>query len=177
MRARRMAPGRNRGFAFQHWPSFDQEAWTRVVEQSSSNELPAAPAAIVGSDRDDGAIEASRANAERAGVAADIEFTKRAASAVEPPLLRGAGAIVTNPPYGVRVGNATGDLRDLYARFGTVLRRHFIGWKVALLSADRRLLAQLQLPLEERLSTSNGGIPVRLMVGILQGRGKGELQG
>ncbi len=84
------------------------------------------PASIQGSDRDAGAIEASRANAERAGVLNDIEFTVRAMSAIEPI---GAGDVITNPPYGQRVGGADahGDVRNLYAQLGKVLRAKCAG--------------------------------------------------
>jgi hypothetical protein len=44
------------------------------------------------------------------------------------------------------------------------VRRQRPGWDVALLSADRPLERQTQLPFEERFRTRNGGIPVRLVV-------------
>jgi 23S rRNA G2445 N2-methylase RlmL len=104
------------------------------------------------------------ANAARAGVANDIEFSQRALSAAEPP--RGAGAsaglLVSNPPYGVRVGEKE-PLRDLFARLGQVARERFGGWQVALLSADPELESHVGLRFEERIRTSNGGIPVRLV--------------
>ena len=120
-----------------------------------------APVRIRGSDRDQGAIAAARANAERAGVAADIEFSIRPLSAVE-VAAETLGYVVTNPPYGIRVGEAA-KLRDLYARFGQILRSNYPGWRLAMLSANLRLDAELRLPLNERLQTRNGGIAVRLL--------------
>ena len=163
--ARRIAPGRDRVFAFQQWPHYDGAAWRRVFARAREAERPA-PAAIVGSDRDAGAIEAARANAERGSVGDDIAFERSPASALAPP--EGVGAVVTNPPYGVRVAGA-GDLRDLFARFGAVLGSRFAGWRVAVLSADPRLTGQLGMRLEERLRTSNGGIDVRLVAGVVEG--------
>jgi hypothetical protein len=55
--------------------------------------------------------------------------------------------------------------RDLYARFGQLLRAEFPGWQLAILSANRRLEQELRLRLEERLHTRNGGIPVGLLTG------------
>ena len=100
----------------------------------------------------------------RARVAADITIVQRPLSAMEPP--PGPGWLVTNPPYGVRVGERD-KLRDLYAAFGRLSRERLGGWTVALLGAERTLEAQLRLPLEERFATRNGGIPVRLMVGTV----------
>jgi putative N6-adenine-specific DNA methylase len=71
---------------------------------------------------------------------------------------------VTNPPYGVRVGDAA-RVRDLWARLGDVLRQRARGWRVALLSPDPALERQVGLPFTVVAQTSNGGIPVRLLVG------------
>jgi putative N6-adenine-specific DNA methylase len=160
--ARRIAPGVNRRFAFQRWPEFDESAWAQMVADARDQELARAPTSVKGSDRDAGAIEAARANAERAGVAGDVELDRRPVSAIEPP--SGRGWVVVNPPYGVRVAEA-GAVRDLYAALGNVLRARFRGWRLALLSASESLERQVGVRLHERLSTLNGGIPVRLVTG------------
>jgi putative N6-adenine-specific DNA methylase len=160
--ARRMAPGFGRSFAFQSWPEAQPALWEKLCEKAASEMLPRSPVAIWGSDRDRGAIEAAIANAKRAGVAADIEFSVRAMSAIE-PLHDATGHVVTNPPYGVRVGEVA-KLRDLYARFGQVLRTTFSGWELAMMSANPRLDSELRLALSERLRTRNGGIPVRVLI-------------
>jgi putative N6-adenine-specific DNA methylase len=160
--ARRIAPGLNRSFAFQRWPGFDAEAWEQVVSEARDQELPESPAVLYGSDRDAGAVDAARANAERAGVSADIRFEQRAVSAIDPP--PGAGWVLVNPPYGVRVAEAD-SVRDLYAAFGNVLRARFVGWRVGMLSPDEHFERQTGLELRERFTTANGGIPVRLVTG------------
>jgi putative N6-adenine-specific DNA methylase len=160
--ARRIAPGLNRGFAFQQWPEFDAAGWARIVADAKEHELARSPVPIRGSDRDGGAIEAARANAERAGVTSDVEFDRRAVSAIETPV--GRGWVVTNPPYGVRVAER-GMVRDLYAALGNVLRARFAGWRLALLSPVDSLERQIGLELEERFATLNGGIRVRLVTG------------
>jgi putative N6-adenine-specific DNA methylase len=158
--ARRMAPGRLRRFAAERWPQLEAATWRTAREAVAAASLPAAPAPIIAADRDAGAIDAARANAERAGVAADIEFRVAALSALALP--PGPGLLIANPPYGIRVGER-GPLRDLFARLGQVARAQGAGWDLALLSADRALEAQVGLPWTERFSTSNGGIPVRLI--------------
>src|SRR3569623_1604057 len=99
--ARRIPPGLTRSFAFMRWPSFHEPTWKKVLDEARAQILPAAPAPILGSDRDAGAIVASRENAARAGVAADIEFEEQAISRIAPPVGASPGAIVPNPPYGV----------------------------------------------------------------------------
>jgi putative N6-adenine-specific DNA methylase len=161
--ARRIAPGLRRSFGFQDWPSFDAGKWDRLRSDAAGAALPKAPIEIRGSDRDAGAIEAAMANAARAGVAADVAFSVRAVSALE-ERAETEGQIVTNPPYGVRVGEAE-RLRDLYAKLGQVLRAKCPGWRLTVLSANPRLERELRLVLEERVRTRNGGIPVRMLTG------------
>lgn len=162
MIARRIAPGLRRQFACVAWPGFPRDAFARLVADAEARILPGCPVPIHGSDRDAGAIDAARANAERAGVAGDVEFSVNAVSAVAPP--PGPGLVAANPPYGVRVGDRH-EVRNLYAQLGHVLRRHCGGWRLALLSPDARLTAQLGFAMQPVLSTSNGGIPVRVEVG------------
>jgi putative N6-adenine-specific DNA methylase len=163
--ARHMAPGRDRTFAFLAWPEVDAEIWPSAVGEAREAELVRAPVPIAGYDRDAGAIGAARANAERAGVLSDLELDIQSISALgsaEPP-----GLIVSNPPYGMRIGDAD-RLRNLYARLGDVVRRQRRGWMLALLSADRALEWQTGLQFEERFATRNGGIPVRLVVASVE---------
>ena len=155
--ARRMAPGRARKFSAEAWPGFG-EAFASARGDAASRELATAPSAITGHDRDVGAIAASQANAERAGVGADVKFAQGAISTTVSD--DGRGWIVTNPPYGARIGEKTA-LRDLYAVLGRVMRERRPGWRFVMLSADRMLEGQMGMKLEEVLRTTNGGLPVR----------------
>ncbi len=158
--ARRIAPGRARSFAAERWPEVPASAWQRERERADAAVLPAAAAAIIGADRDAGAVAATIANAERAGVRESIAVEQRALSATQLPA--GPGLLITNPPYGVRVSER-GPLRDLYATLGRVMREQGRGWRLAMLSADRALEGHTQLRFTERLRTSNGGIAVRVV--------------
>ena len=160
--SRRIAPGLHRRFAFMSWPGFDETLWTRLRREAQDAILPRVSTAIQGSDRDAGAIASAQANAERAGVAGDIGFERRALSAIEPPT--GPGWICTNPPYGVRVSERA-ELRNLYAQLGNVLRARCTGWALAMFSADARLERATRLKLRPVLRTVNGGIPVRVVRG------------
>ncbi len=160
--ARDLAPGTGRDFAFQRWPSHEPGTWASVRGEVASR-ARALPDGVVlrGSDRDAGAVAAATANAERAGVARDLELARASVSDLTTVGSR-PGWLVTNPPYGGRA-SAGRDLRDLFARFGDVVRRRLAGWDVSLLVADTVLAGHAHLHLVERLQTSNGGIPVHLV--------------
>jgi putative N6-adenine-specific DNA methylase len=158
--ARRIAPGIARGFSCEQWPGAPLKKFADLRAVARKETLPRASSPIVASDRDAGAAAAALANAERAGVVADIEIRRGALSGIAPP--PGRGLLIANPPYGVRASSGT-DVRNLYAQLGNVARAKCAGWTLAFLSADRAMEAQVKLPLAEALKFKNGGIPVRLM--------------
>jgi putative N6-adenine-specific DNA methylase len=158
--ARGIAPGLHRSFAFERWPETDHGAWGGIRSSAQSRVLPRAPAPIVGADRDARAIEAAAENAARAGVAADLELRRAPVSAFVGPTSN--GHIVTNPPYGVRVGERA-KLRGLYVQFGRMVRERCPGWVVTMLSPRPELEHATGLPFTSRLLTSNGGLRVRIV--------------
>jgi putative N6-adenine-specific DNA methylase len=169
--ARGIAPGAQRKFQFMRWPAFDERRWNAILE-NARNSATRAIATISGSDRDAGAIGAARRNAERAGVAETTQFSEKAISDTIAGLDDvGVGWVLTNPPYGVRIGEGE-DLRNLYARLGAELGTK-PGWRLGVLTSDTGLVAQTQLSMVSRFDTRNGGIPVSFMVGKKPGQKSG----
>lgn len=162
--ARGIAPGLQRDFQFMKWPSFDRDLWNDLIEKARSYQTNP-ELDIHGTDRDAGAISAAMHNAARAGVADDAGFSVESLSGSiggTEDMEIGEGWILTNPPYGVRVGE-TKDLRDLYSALGSALKTKH-SWRIGLLTSDAVLAAQMRLPLWSRFATSNGGIPVSFLV-------------
>ena len=121
--ARRVPPGWRRRFAFENWPEFKPPVWEFARGEAAKEILDRVGVSIVAADRDAGAVEACAANAERAGVASDLSIRCAALSATltDPDVTAlPPGLVLTNPPYGVRVGES-GRLRDLYASLGNAL--------------------------------------------------------
>jgi putative N6-adenine-specific DNA methylase len=163
--ARRRAPGLGRQYAFMQWPEFERAVWDELVAFARSVERQAVPP-IQASDRDAGAVAATRRNAERAGVVDAIELSQRPISGIRP--VAGPGWLLANPPYGVRVSSQD-RLRDLYVQIGNVVRARCAGWTVGLLSADDALARLTKLPFAAKLRTVNGGIPVELLAADVPG--------
>jgi len=160
--AQRIAPGQGRAFSCEAWPGFDRKAGAKVRAAAGAAVHQSGAASITAADRDEGAIEATRANAARAGVAESLTILTQSFGAAAPPVGSSAGLILINPPYGERVTGGP-DLRNLYAQIGNVMCERFAGWRLAMVSADPALEAQVKLPLSEVLRFSNGGIRVRLV--------------
>lgn len=157
----KIPPGANRPFAFMKWPGYDPASWIKIQESEKARPVDHT-SDFLASDRDAGAINMAQANAARAGVDAQIQFSCQAFSAIGPT--EKPGWIITNPPYGVRVSENK-DLRNLYDQIGNVLRNKFKGWKVGILCSDHILLSHTRLKLDESTRFINGGIPVIFGIG------------
>jgi putative N6-adenine-specific DNA methylase len=165
MIARKIAPGLRRDFQFMNWPGFEAERWNRILETAQAAAVTDFTGEILGSDRDAGAVQAAARNAERAGVSENVRFSQEAVSgsiAAIDDSVRESGWILTNPPYGIRVGESA-DLRNLYAKLGSALKSKPL-WRLGILTSDSALVRQTRLSLRPRFSTSNGGIPVSYFV-------------
>lgn len=128
--AKNRAPGINRGFAAEKWQSLPQDIWRAEREAARAREY-SGEYRIFGSDIDPKAVEISRANAGRAGVADIVEFAVADAREFDRQTER--GVIVTNPPYGERLMEKR-EAERLYADFGRAFSR-VKGWGLYLLSS------------------------------------------
>ncbi|HEV7721254.1 MAG TPA: hypothetical protein VGO60_08220, partial [Iamia sp.] len=166
-RAAGVAPGADRPFAVEGWPSFAPGTWASVqaavrADREAAAATPLAP--ILARDRDAGAVAAATENAVRAGVADQVDVGLAAVSALVPPAGAGAGWIVTNPPWGGRLASGSSDVRDVYARLGQVTAERFGGWGLALLVPDVRLAHAAGVRGEPVWRSRAGPSPVHLMV-------------
>ena len=155
--ASNIPPGMYRDFAFEKWPSFNQEQWQAIRRAHNPTDLDL-QTSIHGSDRNKGAIDAAIKNSENAHVNDLIHWKTQAISNVYSG--SNAGWIITNPPYGVRI-NSNKDIRNLYAQFGNKLREDFKDWNVIFLCNNSSLVHQTRLKTKSLLSFSNGGINVQ----------------
>ena len=158
-----IAPGAGRRFAVEGWPSFAPGTWASV-QSAHDRRAGTAGAAIVARDRDAGAVAAATENAGRAGVGERVDVALAAVSALVPPPGAEPGWIVTNPPWGGRLGAGSGDVRDVYARLGQVVAERFARWGLALLVSDVRLAHAAGLRGEPVWRSRAGPSPVHLMV-------------
>lgn len=161
--AERRAPGMERAFAFERFPSFDGAARAQFDDLKallrSKETKPGFK--IHGNDIHAGALGAARRNGKRAGVQDVLRLDRKDVAQFAPT--GGPGFVVSNPPYGRRVGDRQ-DLNQLYANIGKALRK-LKGLKFGLLVADEALEKKLELPIRQAHRISNGGIWCRFLVG------------
>lgn len=160
--ATRRAPGLERKFAFEQWPTFDRRAWDETRRVAAS-EARRAPASLWASDLNAGALGTARRNARRAGVLEEIGLFRQNLLHPERAPPGKTGLLVANLPYGKRLGGE-GDLGALYERIGKSLRAHWQSWRWALLVPKGPLGARLGLAFDEVFRLENGGLECELLV-------------
>jgi 23S rRNA (guanine2445-N2)-methyltransferase / 23S rRNA (guanine2069-N7)-methyltransferase len=149
-------------FGFTGWRGHDAPLWARLREEALARRAARIPRrCILGSDADPDAIRMSIANGEQAGVAEWMHVEKRTlGEIVRPPT--DDGLIVTNPPYGERIGAESG-LPALYSELGAALRDRFRGWQAAVLTGNPPLARNLGIYARRTHRFYNGTIECRLL--------------
>ena len=161
--ARDLAPGLKRAFSLESWACQRQAAWEHLKKMAEEESLAKAPQPVMAWDNQAGAIRASRENAERAGVAQDIEisqadFFSQPAPDCEP------GLLVVNPPYGKRIGSVR-QAERLLQKLGSRLREQYQGWRVSVVVYVPEWQRHLGLKHTRSITAPHGGVKVTLLTG------------
>lgn len=154
------APGRGRHFAFEHYRDFDAALWKRIKDEARAKEKPLKHLPIFGADQDRWVLDKARNNLVAAGYADAIELKISDALDLTPPTP--VGTIVTNPPYGERLGEAD-DLAGWYPQLGDWLKKNFSGWEAWIISGDPLLPKLMGLKASRRIPLFNGPIETRFL--------------
>ena len=113
MRAKNIAPGMKRSFLAEKWEGIlPAGSFKRAKEEARSLVVSNANADIQGYDIDPHAINCARINAKAAGCDDIIHFQVRGVDKLNHP--KRYGFIITNPPYGERIGD--GDMLPMIYR-------------------------------------------------------------
>ena len=154
-----IAPGLGRRFAFEKLKNFAARRWRELLQQSAARQKPRGPLSIYGSDLSGEALQSARANLAAAGLKEVVSLKQANILEISAPAKE--GIIVTNPPYGVRLGELQ-ELAELYPKLGDVLKKKFSGWRAYILSADMRLPKLIRLAASRRTPLFNGPLECRL---------------
>ncbi|HXK28440.1 MAG TPA: methyltransferase, partial [Candidatus Binatia bacterium] len=154
-----IAPGLGRDFAFEKFKNFDGRRWRELLQRSQARQRPKTPLAIYGSDLSGDALKAARANLAASGLEKLVSLKQ--ANVLEIARPANEGIIVTNPPYGVRLGEQQ-ELAKFYPKLGDALKKNFAGWRAYILSADLRLPKLIRLAASKRTPLFNGALECRL---------------
>jgi putative N6-adenine-specific DNA methylase len=149
-------------FYFEWLKGFDRALWRATQDRVRDGKLEAAPAPVVASDIDAGYVAMAQKSALKARVEKYMSFATQRFQDAEPAAER--GLLVTNLPYGDRIGSRDGDLRLLYEEVGDTLKQKFSGWQAAILAAAASPYKSIGLKPSRSIALMNGSIPCKLLL-------------
>ncbi len=114
-----IAPGFNRSFLCEDWDWMEKDMWEEVRAEADAEADYDIELDITGYDINERMIEIAEQNALAAGVAHNIKFKQLAVADFKTD--KKYGIIVTNPPYGDRLGEEEG-VYQLYREMGEAFR-------------------------------------------------------
>jgi len=153
------APGRSRAFGFTNLARYNASTWERLLAKAQREEKPIAPLPIYGSDLYGRTVDSARMNLRDAGLESAV--TLKQVNLLELSAPAATGLLVTNPPYGVRLGEKE-DLAQFYPQLGDTLKKRFAGWTAFILSGDPELAKLIRLSASKRTVLYNGALECRL---------------
>jgi 23S rRNA G2445 N2-methylase RlmL len=157
-----LAPGLHRErWGFDAWKQHDPFLWQALLREARSqlSEPPKEPT-IVGLDRAGASLGAASSNLRRYGLEGWVKLEEQPLELLHPP--EGPGVMITNPPYGARLGNVE-DLHELYATLGDTMRRRLLGWDCWVFCGEPVLAKRVGLRPSARHPINNGPIDCRLL--------------
>lgn len=139
-------------FAFEKWKDFDSELFDKVYNDDSC-EKPFNHK-IYGSDISQQAIKIAEQNIKNAGFSKYISLQKASFIDLEPPTEK--TIIITNPPYGERMGGR--DVIDFYGEIGERLKHHYAGVETWIISSNKEGFDKIGLKPTKKYALLNGSI-------------------
>lgn len=164
-------PGYKRRFAFERWPFARAQALGEARAKAlAERRKPQAP--IVGRDLSAQALVQARKAAKAAGVEAVVRWER--GDVRELPKVPAGTLIITNPPYGVRLGEEQ-ELVALYRQLGDAVKRQAAGSTLWLLLGNPRLARQVGLAPDKKIELYNGPLRCRFCAyPVVEGAFKGR---
>ena len=159
MMAVNQPPGLKRGFGFQQLKSFDETLWKKIETEAIAKMKPIEFLEIYGSDMDLRAVRVARHNLKVAGLEEVAKVMQSDFIKLEPP--RSEGVLVTNPPYGQRLGEDE-DLKEVYPVWAKHMKESFGGWDTYFLTADLEMPKDMRLKPSKKTPLFNGALECRL---------------
>ena len=127
---RNIAPGVHRSFAAEKFPFISEKIWRDAREEARAGEIKSS-FEVFASDIDPAAVELTKKNAYKAGVSGTVKAFLSDARKISAPGRR--GTIVTNPPYGERMGSMR-EIEALYKDIGNHFRS-LSPWQVYIITS------------------------------------------
>ena len=146
------------GFGCRRLPDFDDNVWRQVKQKADGAIRPLPAGLITGCDVDPAAVKASAANCRQLP-GGDTITLHRGDCLVHKGFPD--HAILTNPPYGVRLGR-NDDLAGFYGHLGDFFKRRCTGSRAVLFFGDKTMLKRIGLKPSWKKALKNAALDGRV---------------
>lgn len=153
-----IAPGMNRTFAAENWPTIPRKLWREARRESHELADYEKKLDLSGTDINNNMIQAARKNAAEANVEELIHFQTRPLSELSSQ--KKFGKIICNPPYGERLGD-TEEVDKLYRDMGKIFG-NLDTWSYYILTASENFEPLFGRKATKRRKLYHGNIKVHL---------------
>ncbi|HYG60314.1 MAG TPA: class I SAM-dependent RNA methyltransferase [Symbiobacteriaceae bacterium] len=128
-----IAPGLHREFAAQGWGRIGDGVWQAARDEAFDKADWDRPVEIIGSDVNSEVLEMAAHHLRAAGLSKSVTLRRLALNKVQTDLKY--GYLITNPPYGERLGERE-EVEDLYRALGRMTRQ-LQEWSVFVITAHK----------------------------------------
>ncbi|GKU79910.1 class I SAM-dependent RNA methyltransferase [Paenibacillus sp. L3-i20] len=149
-----IAPGIRRSFNSETWSIIPESLWSEAREEAYDSVKDDIPLQIAGSDIDPHSIDIAEAAIRRAGFAKEIKLNVLPVSKVKPQ--GDYGVIITNPPYGERLGDEA-EAEAAIRQFG-LTTLHYPTWSVFAITPSLKVEHYMGRPADKKRKLFNGRI-------------------
>ena len=161
------APGLRRArWGFSGWRGHDGASWKMLHDEAQTRAtagLQALRPVFFGFDENPTVLNEARRNAQEALLSGFLQFGRQTLEHLHRPHeLEQAGLVITNPPYGERMGDDE-DVIALYRLLGEKFKAEFPGWRASVIAADEAHGHALGLRAGKRYKMYNGAIECTLL--------------
>jgi 23S rRNA (guanine2069-N7)-methyltransferase / 23S rRNA (guanine2445-N2)-methyltransferase len=167
--AANIAPGLYRRYwGFSGWLGHQEKLWQQLLDEANETRDTALQRSwpeIRGYDASPRAVADAELNIDSAGLTGKVRvLRKELASFVKPTHITiDQGLVLTNPPYGERLGEAS-SLIHLYRNLGQTLKQQFSGWRAGVFTGNPDLGKQMGIRSNKQYQLFNGAIPSKLLI-------------
>jgi putative N6-adenine-specific DNA methylase len=143
-------------YAFKNFENFNEEKFNSIID-GIDRRVKGLPCKIVGSDISDEMVTKTRRNLRGLPIGRFVETSVKPFDQVEKP--SESGMIVTNPPYGERMGE---EIEELYEGIGNWLKHSMPGYSCWLISSNMDALKKVGLKPDTKMRLFNGKLECSL---------------
>jgi putative N6-adenine-specific DNA methylase len=139
-------------YAFKNFANFDRQTWEEI-QDAIPRRVTSLPCEIYGSDKNAEMVMKARRNLRRLPLGRFVQVSPDSFDEVKRPST--SGVMLTNPPYGERMGD---EIEELYEQLGDWMKNEMHGFSCWIVSSNMEAFKSVGLKPTKKLKVFNGSL-------------------